>query len=104
MSSVTKRFWYDHKKKKVVQVRQKKSSTSSSPGIGAYSEANPLPSEGLGCMKSQVPEMRRVIRDHGIVGATVRDNGTVEFTSRGARRRLMKVRGLRDADGCYGDG
>jgi len=68
-----------------------------------YRQHDPLVSDSIGCMKHQVPEMRRVIREHGIQGATVRDNGQVEFTSRRARRDLLRVRGARDHDAMYGD-
>lgn len=68
-----------------------------------YREHDPLISEGIGCMKSQVPEMRRVLKRHSIQGVVVRDNGQLEITSRRGRKELLKVRGLVDADGGYGD-
>ena len=68
-----------------------------------YRDHDPLVSEGLGCMKSQVAEMRDVIRRHNIQGVTVRDSGQLEITSRRGRRELLRVRGLVDADGGYGD-
>ncbi len=73
-------------------------------GTVAYSESKPLISEGIGCMRSQVTEMREVIRKHNIQGVRVRDNGQLEITSRRGRRDLLRVRGLADADGGYGDG
>jgi len=72
-------------------------------GTMAYNTARPLVSEGPGCMKAQVPEMREAIREHGIVGAHVRDSGQIEFTSRKARKQVLKMRGLVDNDGGYGD-
>jgi len=72
-------------------------------GTMAYNTAKPLVSEGVGCMKAQVPEMREAIREHGIVGAQVRDSGQIEFTSRRARKETLRMRGLLDNDGCYGD-
>ena len=72
-------------------------------GTVAYSESDPLISDGLGCMKGQVPELRETIRKHGIRGVRVCDNGQLEITSRCGRRELLKVRGLVDADGGYGD-
>ena len=68
-----------------------------------YRGHDPLISDGIGCMKSQVPEMRRVIEAHGIQGVRVRDSGQLEITSRRGRAKLLKVRGLVDADGSYGD-
>lgn len=74
-----------------------------SMSASTYSEHDPLISEGVGCMKSQVPELRAEIRKHGIVGAQVKDNGQVVFTSRRARKELLRVRGLIDNEGSYGD-
>lgn len=68
-----------------------------------YSAHDPLLSEGLGCMKSQVPEMREVIRKHNIQGVLVKDSGQLEITSRRGRKELLAVRGLVDGDGGYGD-
>lgn len=73
-------------------------------GTVAYTAANPLLSDGIGCMRCQVPEMREAIREHGIQGVFVRDDGRLEITSRRGRRDLLRLRGLHDADGGYGDG
>ncbi len=68
-----------------------------------YRAHDPLISEGLGCMKSQVSEMRETIHHHNIKGVRVRDSGQLEITSRRGRKELCKVRGLADADAGYGD-
>lgn len=68
-----------------------------------YTEHEPLVSDGLGCMRNQVPEMREELRKRNITGVRVRDNGQLEFTSRRARREVMRMRGLADADAGYGD-
>ena len=73
-------------------------------GTVAYTESKPLISDGFGCMRAQVPEMRAMLRERGIQGVYVRDNGQLEITSRRGRRDLLRARGLVDADGCYGDG
>ena len=73
-------------------------------GTCTYQDHAPLISEGLGCMKSQVSEMREAIRERGIQGAHVRDSGQIEFTSRQARADVCHMRGLADADGGYSDG
>ena len=72
-------------------------------GTVAYSGSNPLVSEGMGCMKAQVPEMRKTIRKHNIKGVRVRDNGQLEITSRQGRKELLRVRGLCDAEAGFGD-
>lgn len=83
------------------------------PGVpmtaNTYRGHDPLISEGLGCMKAQVPKMRRMIKDEGIQGVLVRDSGQLEITSRRGRKKLIRtlseIRGERlcDADGGYGD-
>jgi len=73
-------------------------------GTVAYSESDPLISDGLGCLQSQVPEMRDMIRTHNIPGVRVRNNGQLEITSRRGRREMLRLRGKCDMDGGYGDG
>ena len=68
-----------------------------------YSQHDPLISEGLGCMKTQVNELRSVIRQHNIQGVQVKNDGQLEITSRRGRKELLAVRGLVDNDGSYGD-
>ncbi len=68
-----------------------------------YTEHNPLVSDGCGVMKSQVGETRDLIKRHGIQGAAVMNSGLVRFTSRRARNEFLRMRGLRDLDGGYGD-
>ena len=70
----------------------------------AYSEAKPLISDGLGCMKSQVSEMRDEIKKHNIHGVRVLDSGQLEIVSRRGRREVLRMRQLVDAEGGYGDG
>ncbi len=69
-----------------------------------YQEDDPLISESIGCMPHQVSEFRESIREEGITGAKVLDSGQVAFTSKSARRSLMKMFKKHDADGGYGDG
>jgi hypothetical protein len=74
-----------------------------------YSEHDPLISEGLGCMKKQVPAMRQMIESEGIQGVKILDSGQARITSRRGRnhliRALSEIRGfnLHDTDGGYGD-
>lgn len=84
--------------------KPKRSSIFAVPMVAnTYREHAPLISEGIGCMRGQVPEMRETIRKHNIKGVRVRDNGQLEITSRQGRKELLRVRGLADADGGYGD-
>lgn len=68
-----------------------------------YTEHNPLISDGCGVMKSQVQETRDSIRQHGIQGAAVLDNGQIRFTSRRARKEFLRMRGLVDNEAGYSD-
>lgn len=68
-----------------------------------YRDHDPLVSDGLGCMKSQVKQLRETVRQHNIQGVRVKDSGQVEITSRRGRKELLAVRGLVDNDGSYGD-
>lgn len=68
-----------------------------------YSEHDPLISEGCGVMKAQVKETREAIRQHGIQGASVHDNGQIRFTSRRARKEFLAMRGLHDNDAGFSD-
>lgn len=69
-----------------------------------YRGHDPLISDGLGCMKSQVGEMREAIRRRGIQGVRVKDSGQLEITSRQGRKEVIRMRGFNDNDGGYGDG
>lgn len=69
-----------------------------------YTEHDPLISEGCGVMKSQVGSTRDLIKQHGIQGAAVHDNGQIRFTSKRARKEFLALRGLQDNDGGYSDG
>ena len=69
-----------------------------------YSDAKPLVSEALGCMKSQVHKYRETIRSEGIEGVCIRDNGQAAITSRRGRAKLLNMKKQHDNDGGYGDG
>ncbi len=64
----------------------------------------PLLSDGLGCMRAQVPEMREAIARRGIQGVRVRDSGQLEITSRRGRKEVLRMRGFKDNEGGFGDG
>ena len=86
------------------EFHRKKIGGSGIPMINnAYSIAKPLISDGIGCMKNQVPEMREAIQQRGIRGVRVLDNGQLEITSRSGRNEVLRMRGLGDADAGYGD-
>ncbi len=74
-------------------------------GTVAYSVNDPLISEGLGCMRSQVPEMRAAIKKRNISGVRVRDNGQLEITSPRGRKEVGAMRPvpLHDLEGGYSD-
>jgi len=74
-----------------------------------YTEHDPLISEALGVMKSQVKEMRATLEREKIPGVAILDNGQARITSRRGRNQLMALyetmRGnkMHDHDGGYGD-
>ena len=72
-------------------------------GTVAYSDSQPMISEALGCMKSQVGEMRDNIKKRNIRGVRVLDSGQLEITSRQGRKELNAMRGTCDLEGGYGD-
>jgi hypothetical protein len=87
------------------KVMPKKADWLESPAMASntYTEHNPLVSEGCGVMRSQVKETRDLIKQHSIQGAAVLDSGQIRFTSRRARNEFLRMRGLHDLDGGYGD-
>jgi predicted SnoaL-like aldol condensation-catalyzing enzyme len=68
-----------------------------------YRGHDPLVSDGMGCMKAQVPEMREAIAKRGIQGVRVKDSGQLEITSRRGRKEVLRMRGFVDNEGSYGD-
>ena len=74
-----------------------------------YTEHDPLISEALGVMKSQVKEMRQTLEKEKIQGVSILDNGQARITSRRGRNKLMelyeKMRGNKyhDIDGGWSD-
>lgn len=74
-----------------------------------YSDHDPLISEALGVMKSQVKDMRETLEKEKIPGVAILDSGQARITSRRGRNQLMalyeKMRGnkMHDIDGGFGD-
>jgi len=83
----------------------------SAPSMTAntYTEHDPLISDALGVLKSQVPQMRKTLEQEKIQGVSILDNGQARITSRRGRNQLMKLltemRGNKyhDIDGGFGD-
>ena len=71
------------------------------PATRAYNK--PLVSVGAGCHSSQVDEFRAHARGAGLTGVDFTPTGEAVFSSRGQRREYLKLRGLVDRDGGYGD-
>lgn len=68
-----------------------------------YNSGKPLKSRGLSCHSTQADEFREMYKQHEIQGVDVAPDGTHYFTSRKARKQVMKVRGVHDHNGGYGD-
>ena len=62
----------------------------------------PMKSEALACHPDQIPEIMERDRQHGV--PTRRDRtGRPVLTSQAHRQALMKLEGVHDKNGCYGD-
>lgn len=72
------------------------------PGIGHLPACWPMDSESLAVHPSQVSAANERARLHGIAAEYLPD-GTCRLASREARRRLLRLEGLRDNQGGYGD-
>ena len=68
------------------------------------SESRPWKSQSAGCHPSQSKSFNEQLREHGIAGAEYQPDGSLECTSRKARRDVLKSRDMIDRDGGYGDG
>lgn len=69
-----------------------------------YTEAKPLRSWSTSVHPAQVRTMRRFLKRRGVRGVNIDNQGVVKFVSRSGRADYAKARGMRDGDGCYGDG
>jgi hypothetical protein len=63
----------------------------------------PMTTVLTGVAESQVEETREKLAKHGVVGATVNNDGTVTWDSPKARRRYCEVMNLGDRNGGYSD-
>jgi len=66
-------------------------------------EGTPWKSQSCGCHPSQVKEFNEDMKRAGIQCAHMHNDGTLECTSRKARRQVMELRELHDRDAGYGD-
>lgn len=71
--------------------------------ISAIRPDKPLVSTSAAVPSYQVDSFNKKIKDAGISGAYHRKDGNVVFESRNARNQYLKLRGLKDGDGSYGD-
>lgn len=73
--------------------------------VGNLAYNRPLESRSAGVHSSQAAEFNEAARKAGNTGVYYDPKtGNASFSSRGARRREIARRGLRDLDGGYGDG
>lgn len=75
-------------------------------GAPAVSRAyeQPLESIAASVHPEQVSGFRDFLKERGLAGVEVKENGRVHFQSRSARRAFLQSTGRRDNDGGYGDG
>jgi hypothetical protein len=105
MSSVTRKFVYDHDLGACVEVERKGAASQLAPASIGPTSVRPLVSNSAGVLPHQVPEARRLVEERRLVGCHVRDDGMVEFTSRGntGRNGWNRMRCMTDNEGGFGD-
>ncbi|MFH1184666.1 MAG: hypothetical protein V1755_06455 [Chloroflexota bacterium] len=63
----------------------------------------PMVSMAAAVDPSQAAEYNEFYKQNGITGARHRPDGMLELDTRGARREMLRARGLHDNDGGFGD-
>jgi hypothetical protein len=63
----------------------------------------PMESEAAGVHPSQVEEVRSFIKDRGLIGTTVKDNGNIVWDGKRARKEYCESAGLYDRNAGYSD-
>jgi hypothetical protein len=61
-----------------------------------------LESMAAGCHSGQVKEFNEMYKSAGVIGAYHKPDGVCVFESNRARNEVLKIRGLYDRDGGYG--
>lgn len=105
MSSVTRKFVYDHYLGECVELIRENVPPRVSPVPIGPTSVRPLVSESAGVLPHQVAEARRLVEERRLLGCRVRDDGVVEFTSRGktGRNGWNRMRCMTDDQGGFGD-
>jgi len=67
------------------------------------SDSKPWVSQSMGCHPSQTKQMNEDLHKAGITGAYMRKDGTLECSSRKARKEAMRFYSMFDRDAGYGD-
>ncbi len=63
----------------------------------------PMKSQAMACHPSQIQEMMDRNKQHGITGVTYNAEGDAIISSPREKAKLMRLEGLRDRNGGYGD-
>lgn len=104
MSSTRKVYVYDKKLGRCVQADRPRKAAAAGPMVNNAYARKPVRSFGLAVHPSQVNDMRQRVAEAGAnQGCEVRNDGSVHFTSRSARKRVLRHLGYYDRDGGYGD-
>ncbi len=69
----------------------------------AICEKNPWVSTAAAVHADQVPRFNEELKNQKVAGAYYRGDGKLVCTSRSARNKVLKMRGMRDGDAGYGD-
>jgi hypothetical protein len=88
--------------------RRKRKKNRKFPNIAsAYGEGKPWRSLSISCHPDQIPERNALLKARNITGAYYDPAQPIDnfvATSQKGRREAMKLFGVHDADGGYGDG
>lgn len=94
-----------HKGRTYRKHNEQEESVTVASKVGTLAYNRPLESRSAGVHSTQAAEFNEAARKAGITGVYYDPKtGNPSFESRGARRRELSRRGLRDLDGGYGDG
>lgn len=100
-AQVTKEV-FDEANRQVRAALPQVSSVDRSEGNRPWSKA--ILSDALAVHPEQIPEVMERNRKHGLEIEYNTEDGRPVLLSRDQRRRLMKIEGVHDRDGGYGDG
>lgn len=68
-----------------------------------YQAGKTTESQSMGCLPKEVKAKNEELRKHGVSGAHYKKNGKLHIESRQARNHCLRLYGMTDLDGGFGD-